>query len=63
MLLKDLKSVLFSNRGSIQSAIVYDLEKNKDVAFGCSIEYAVKTFGDFEVKQIQADSNYLVITI
>lgn len=63
MKLKSLSTVLYSSRGSIQSAIVYDLSANKDLEHGCSVDYAVKHYGDSEVKQIQADNNYLVITI
>lgn len=63
MKLKDLKSILFSTHGCIQSAIVYDRAKNTDIISGCSVDYAVENFGECEVKRIQADCNYLVITV
>lgn len=63
MKLRDLKSVLYSDRGCIQFAIVYDHERHADIAAGCSVEYAVKEFGDKEVKQIGAFENQLLITV
>ena len=41
MKLKELKSILRSNRGSVQFAIVYDSKTNTDIENGCSIDYAV----------------------
>ena len=46
MKLKDLKSILFSTHGCIQSAIVYDKAKNADIISGCSVDYAVENFGE-----------------
>ena len=63
MKLCELKDILCSGRGSIQIAIVYDTETNKDIEVGCSIDYAVLEYGNREVKRIQAHSNYLVIWI
>lgn len=63
MKLKELKSILYSSRGSVQFAIVYDSETNTDLVNGCSIDYAVQTFGDKEVKHIEAFENQLLITI
>lgn len=63
MKLKDLKPVLYSSRGSIQFAIVYDREKNADLENGCSIEYAVEKYGDRTVHHIEAFENQLVVTI
>lgn len=63
MQIKELKSVLYSQTGNIQQAIVYDLAKNKDLENGCSIDYAVKEYGDIELKHIQADKNMIVLVI
>lgn len=63
MKLKDLSNVLYSTRGNIQFAIVYDQEKNADIASGCSIDYAVEKYGERELKQIEAFENQLVIII
>ena len=63
MKLKELKSILYSSRGSVQFAIVYDQEKNTDLASGCSIDYAVKEYGERELKRIEAFENQLLIII
>jgi hypothetical protein len=63
MKLKDLKSVLYSSRGAIQFAIVYDQEKNRDLENGCSIDYAVEKYSDRTVHHIEAFEHRLVITI
>ena len=63
MRLKELKEVLYSLTGSIQFAIVYDIEQNKDLESDCSIEYAIKNYGDCTVRHIGADGGSLVITI
>lgn len=67
MKLKELKSILRSNIGQIQMAIVYDRKKNKDVGKG-SIEYVMKEYGEMEVKRISSCIDFdgwdcLVITI
>ena len=63
MKLKELKSVLYSNRGSVQFAIVYDSKTNTDIENGCSIDYAVKTHGDKDVVRIEVFENQLLITV
>ena len=63
MKLKDLQPVLYSRRGGIQSTIVYDAEKNLDVENGCSVEYAVREYGERTVRHIEAFENQLLITI
>lgn len=63
MTLKDMKSVLYSSRGNVQFAIVYDSEKNIDIENGCSIDYAVEKYGDLNVKRIEAYENQLLLTI
>ena len=63
MKLGELKRILYSCRGAIQSAIVWDKENCKELEKGCSVEYAVENYGNYEVKHITADQGYLVITI
>ena len=63
MKLKELKSILYSSRGSVQFAIVYDSKTNTDIENGCSIDYAVEKHGDKEVKHIEAFENQLLITV
>ena len=63
MKLKELESILYSTISNIQSTIVYDLEKNEDLEIGCSVEYAITLYGECEVKHIQAEHSYMVITI
>lgn len=63
MKLKELKSILYSNRGCIQHCIVYDSSKDMDVEDGCTVEYAIEHYGDREVKHIEALNDDLIITI
>ena len=63
MKVKDLKDVLTSERGSVQSTIVYDYNNNVDLAVSCSVEYAVTNYGEYEVKRIGAFNNDLIITV
>ena len=62
--LKKLKSILYSvHGGGMQFAIVYDYNKRTDLANGCSVEYAIKQFGDYTVKRISAENDNLIITV
>lgn len=66
MKLKELKSILCS-RERIQTAIIYDCKKNKDVGKGV-IEYIMQEYGEMEVKRILSCIDFdgwdcLVITI
>lgn len=63
MKLKDLKSVLYSNRGYTQYAIIFDSKTSTDIENGCTIDYAVQTHGEKEVKRIEAFENQLLITV
>lgn len=63
MKLKDLKAVLYSNRGYTQCAIIYDSKTNTDIENGCTIDYAVQKHGDKEVIRIEAFENQLLITV
>lgn len=67
MKLKDLHSILCSNSREIQWAIVYDLKNNIDLEYNCSIDYAIKNYGEYEVIKINScyenGRHSLVITI
>ena len=63
MRLNELQGILRSTRGCIQFAVVYDRERNIDVEDGCSIEYAIETYGNRIVRQIGAYDDKLIITI
>lgn len=62
MKLNELKSVLRSNRGSIQFAILYDSKKNVDIENG-TIDYIVENYGEKEVQRIEAFESQLLITV
>ena len=63
MKLRDLKNILYSTTGNVQFAIVYDPDTHTDLENGCSIDYAVKTYGDKEIERIEAYEHKLVLTI
>lgn len=63
MKIKDLTPVLYSTRGSVQFAVVYDQEQNCDIASGCSIDHAVKEYGERELKRIEAVGDQLLLTV
>lgn len=69
MKLKSLKSILGSTRSHLQLAIVYDTKTGQDLRYGCSIEYAIKDYGEYEVEKISSwfaedeRRDYLVIEI
>lgn len=67
MKLKELKPILQSHTGYIQWAIVYDCKTNKDIEYGCSIDYAIKNYGELKVERIQSymenNQDYIVISV
>lgn len=63
MKLKELKNVLYSTRDHIQFAIVFDSASSTNIENGCSIDYAVQTHGEREVKHIEAFESQLLITV
>ena len=69
MKLKELYSILRSRTGDIQFAIVYSLTTNKDLEYGCSVDYAIDHYGEYEVARIKSyydaanRMDYLVIEI
>lgn len=62
MKLNELKTILKSNRGSVQFAILYDSKANADIDNG-SIDYIVECHGEKEVKRIEAFEHQLIIII
>lgn len=63
MQVKELKSVLYSLRGCVQFAIVYDYTQNADLVSGCSVEYAIKEYGERELHRISASDNLIIISV
>ena len=62
MKLNELKSILYSNRGYTQFAILYDSKTNADISMG-TIDNIVAEHGEKEVIRIEAFENQLLITI
>lgn len=62
MKLNELKSILYSNRGNTQFAILFDSKTNADIANG-TIDNIVANYGEKEVIRIEAFENQLIITI
>jgi hypothetical protein len=62
MKLNELKSILYSNRGYTQFAILYDSETNADIATG-TIDRIVADYGEKAVIRIEAFENQLIITV
>ncbi len=63
MKLNELKNVLFSRVGDIQSVIIYSRTEHKEIKNGCSAEYAIKNYGEKELLRIQAANNSIVLII
>ena len=63
MKVKDLSAIRWSVTGNIQFAILYDTHANADIGAGCSVEYAIKHYGDWNLDRITADGNNIVLHI
>lgn len=63
MKVNELKGVLFSRVGDIQSVIIYSITEHKDIRNGCSAEYAIKNYGEKELLRIQAYNDKIVLII
>jgi len=63
MKLKELKGILFSNRGNIQWVIVYDWTNNVDLTPECSVEYAIANYGERNVHRISTSNNLIIISV
>lgn len=62
MKLKDLQGILYSIRGCIQFAILYDSKTGLDI-ITASIDHIVAEYGEKEIKHIEAVENKLIITV
>lgn len=63
MKLHDLKNVLTSTRGAIQTCTVWDNEKCEVLNKGCSVEYAVLTYGNMTLDRIYTYELELVLSV
>ena len=63
MTINNLNGILYSNRGNIQFAVLYDISTNTEIINGCSIDYIVANYGDLIIKHITAENNNLIITV
>ena len=67
MKLKDLAPVAYSLTGDIQSCVVYDFNENIDLETDCSIEYAIKHYGDRDLHRISSlyedGCSYLLLSL
>ncbi len=63
MKLKDLKGIIYSDRDGVEMVIVYNANTFKDIENSCSIEYAIKEYGDYEVKRITHEYGCFVVGI
>ena len=63
MKVKNLTPVMFSRPGAFQPAIVYDIDRAEDLAHGCSVDYAIKTYGERTVALITAEDNHIVLQV
>lgn len=61
--LKDYADVLYSTRDFVIFAVIYDSTTREDVLSGCTVECAIKEYGEKEVKRIIPEDNELVIII
>lgn len=61
MKLNELKSVLKSQTGNIQMAILWNWNTGKDMAEG-SVDYIVSNYGDSNVVRISAYEDKLIIS-
>lgn len=63
MKLKELKGILSSTIGNIQMCVVWDSVKCEDVENKCSVEYAIKHYGEYNLERIYTYETDLVISI
>lgn len=63
MLVKDLEGVIYSKHGDICTCIVYEPETGRDLARGCSAEYAIERYGHYDLVRIEAYQYDLVLYV
>lgn len=60
MQIKDLKSILYSSRGQIIKAIIYDLKTGQDIAEG-TIEQIYREYGDLYITNIVPSGMFEIV--
>ena len=60
MQIKDLKSILYSSRGQIIKAIIYDLRTGKDIDEG-TIEQIYREYGDLYITNIVPSGMFEIV--
>ena len=69
MKLKDLSSILWSPVGCFQDVIIYNITDDIEMEPSCSVEYAVKYYGDWRVNRLSSyydhekKRDYIVIRV
>lgn len=63
MKLKELNGILRSTTGGVQQCVVWDSRRCEDLAFGCSVEYAIKTYGGMTLDRIYTYETELVLSV
>lgn len=69
MKLKDLSSILWSPVGGFQDVIIYNITDDMEMERSCSVEYAVKYYGDWRVNRLSScydhekKRDYIVIRV
>lgn len=58
MKLKDLSSILWSPVGGFQDVIIYNITDDIEMEPSCSVEYAVKYYGDWRVNRLSSYYDY-----
>ena len=58
MKLKDLSSILWSPVGGFQDVIIYNITDDMEMERSCSVEYAVKYYGDWRVNRFSSYYDY-----
>ena len=62
MKLETLKTILYSNRGQVQLATLYNSKTNTDIDNG-TIDYIVNKYSNVKIIRIEAYNNELILTI
>lgn len=69
MKLKDLSSILWTPVGCRQDVIIYNITDDIEMERSCSVEYAIKYYGDWRVNRVfsyydhEKKRDYMVIRV
>lgn len=69
MKLKDLSSILWTPVGCNQDVIIYNITDDIEMERSCSVEYAIKYYGDWRVNRLfsyydhEKKRDYMVIRV